>query len=107
MTNWIHQIGCDLADTGERDFICEHEMSKAKGLFEDMVYCWKCENGCQCRFIIEAYERGRQEIIKRVRELHKPSKNGEYCTHCEVGQVSGYDYADYPCDTIKALEGDK
>lgn len=47
-----------------------------------------------------------QEAIDRVRKLHKPSTNGDYCTHCEIGQVSGYDYADYPCDTIKALDGE-
>ena len=47
------------------------------------------------------------KTIERVRELHKPSKNGDYCTHCEVGQVSGYDYADYPCETIQALDGER
>lgn len=45
--------------------------------------------------------------IERVRELHKPfGENNEWCDHCEIGQNSGYDWADYPCDTIKALDGD-
>jgi len=45
--------------------------------------------------------------IERVRELHKPfGEENQWCDHCEVGQNSGYDWADYPCDTIKALDGD-
>lgn len=44
--------------------------------------------------------------IKRVRELHKPfGDNNEWCDHCEIGQNSGYEWAEYPCDTIKALDG--
>ena len=47
------------------------------------------------------------EKIKRVRELHKPfGENNEWCDHCEIGQNSGYEWADYPCPTIKALDGD-
>jgi hypothetical protein len=43
---------------------------------------------------------------QRVRELHKPfGENNEWCDHCEIGQNSGYDWAAYPCDTIKALDG--
>jgi hypothetical protein len=49
-----------------------------------------------------------REAIVRVRELHKPGgKEFKYCRHCEIGTVSGYDYADYPCPTIKALDGEK
>jgi hypothetical protein len=45
--------------------------------------------------------------IERVRELHKPfGENNEWCDHCEIGQNSGYEWADYPCPTIKALDGD-
>jgi hypothetical protein len=45
--------------------------------------------------------------IERVRELHKPfGEENQWCDHCEVGQNSGYEWADYPCDTIKALDGD-
>jgi hypothetical protein len=48
-----------------------------------------------------------QEAIQRVRELHKPfGENDQWCDHCEVGQNSGYEWADYPCDTIKALDHD-
>ena len=44
--------------------------------------------------------------IERVRELHKPfGENNQWCDHCEIGQNSGYEWADYPCDTIKALDG--
>ena len=47
------------------------------------------------------------EAINRVRELHKPfGENNEWCNHCEIGANSGYDWADYPCETIKALDGE-
>lgn len=45
--------------------------------------------------------------IKRVRELHKPFEGNfgeKLCEHCEVGQNSGWEYAEYPCATIKALD---
>jgi hypothetical protein len=46
------------------------------------------------------------KAIERVRELHKPfGDNNAWCDHCEIGQNSGYEWADYPCDTIKALDG--
>ena len=46
------------------------------------------------------------EAIERVRELHKPfGDKSQWCDHCEIGANSGYDWADYPCDTIKALDG--
>jgi hypothetical protein len=46
------------------------------------------------------------KAIERVRQLHKPfGLNNEWCDHCEIGQNSGYEWADYPCDTIKALDG--
>ena len=59
--------------------------------------------------IVEAFELGSEDVyekIERVRELHKPfGDNNEWCDHCEIGQNSGYEWADYPCDTIKALDG--
>lgn len=46
--------------------------------------------------------------IERVRELHKPFGDKlQWCDHCEIGQNSGYEWADYPCDTIKALDGEQ
>lgn len=46
------------------------------------------------------------EAIERVRELHKPfGDKNQWCDHCEIGQNSGYEWANYPCDTIKALGG--
>ena len=46
------------------------------------------------------------ESVQRVRELHKPfGDKNQWCDHCEIGQNSGYEWADYPCDTIKALDG--
>ncbi len=47
-----------------------------------------------------------QDAIRRVRKLHKPfGDKNQWCNHCEIGQNSGYEWADYPCDTIKALDG--
>lgn len=46
------------------------------------------------------------KAIERVRELHKPfGPNNEWCDHCEIGQNSGYEWADYPCPTIQVLDG--
>jgi hypothetical protein len=69
MTNWIHQIGCDCENT---DY-CKHEMRKAKGNFEDMLYCGICGDGCQCRFIREGYERGLADAIKAIQEIGEKS----------------------------------
>jgi hypothetical protein len=47
------------------------------------------------------------ESVQRVRELHKPfGDKNQWCDHCEIGQNSGYEWADYPCATIRALDGD-
>ena len=47
------------------------------------------------------------EAIKRVRELHKPSQVGyetkTVCLACEVQ----CEPVDYPCPTIKALDGEQ
>ena len=52
------------------------------------------------------------EAIKRVRELHKPVDTskiwgmpdyGICCVACEVNGMA----VEYPCPTIKALDGDK
>lgn len=49
-----------------------------------------------------------REAIERVRQLHQPIENGEWephCSHCREG-VGYVDFVDYPCPTIKALDGD-
>ena len=45
--------------------------------------------------------------IQRVRELHKPVDN--YCDECSMYLVEDkYSvYIGYPCDTIKALDGEQ
>lgn len=49
------------------------------------------------------------EAIKRVRELHKLEEyDGEsFCSECITGWNFEYESASYPCDTIKALDGEK
>ena len=47
-----------------------------------------------------------QDAIRRVRKLHK-SEDGNFCDHCEYGDVFGYDLVPYPCPTIKALDGEQ
>lgn len=46
--------------------------------------------------------------IQRVRELHKEDNTG-YCELCTaIATPDGSDYlSKYPCETIKALDGDK
>jgi hypothetical protein len=53
------------------------------------------------------------EAIQRVRELHKMIKSSNYacgdpecCGDYEECDICEYCYDDYPCDTIKALDGD-
>ena len=57
-----------------------------------------------CHAFNVAYQRGKTETEKRVRELHKPwhYKSGEIsdiCSHCHDEL--------YPCPTIKALDGEQ
>lgn len=61
-----------------------------------------------------------KQAIKRVRELHKPIKNNEvlawwydkykpedlFCVECMQNSDTEYP-TNYPCKTIKALDGDK
>ena len=68
---------------------------------------------CPCNRCTLARKQGRQEIIRLVRELHTPVTDGgcgdpeccspsdseEFCSEC-----NNYDY---PCSTIKTLEGQK
>lgn len=42
-----------------------------------------------------------KNAIERVHKLHKNVNGG--CTHCSD---FGYDDSRYPCDTVKALNGD-
>jgi hypothetical protein len=37
-------------------------------------------------------------IIKRIRDLHSPSKDFSYCLGCKYN---------YPCDTILEIDGEK
>lgn len=51
-----------------------------------------------------------REAIVRVRELHKQSSQAvfdwlPYCEHCSDGE-DGH-FVIYPCDTIKALDGEQ
>jgi hypothetical protein len=64
--------------------------------FSELIDTWK-EEAERCA-----------RAIERVRELHKPfGPNNEWCDHCEIGQNSGYEWADYPCATIRALDGEQ
>lgn len=47
------------------------------------------------------------EAIQRVRELHKPVKTYGWlcCSYCAY--VRDEDYQEYPCETIKALDGEQ
>lgn len=68
-------------------------------------------DGAYMIYTREAYENDikRQQAIARVRELHKPDKYGE-CKVCIKGwdiYEDIYTYIEYPCDTIKALDGEQ
>lgn len=53
-----------------------------------------------------------REAIARVRELHKPSEEdyfGPVCIECDFGRYSCGcgGWVEWPCDTIKALDGEQ
>lgn len=49
-----------------------------------------------------------EQAIQRVRELHKPDRDGD-CVHCvTIATPDGSEYLSrYPCPTIKALDGEQ
>lgn len=65
---------------------------------------------CHCRGCDQARVQGAEDIAKRIRELHKKAPcncNDKNCSgFCEECSADDYD-VEYPCPTIKALEGDK
>ena len=50
------------------------------------------------------------DAIKRVRELHTPTVDGRSCVECSriicLGTPNGLGGMQYPCMTIKALDGE-
>lgn len=47
------------------------------------------------------------DSIQRVRELHSETRSG-YCEYCsELGFASNPKESEYPCPTIKALDGEQ
>ena len=70
---------------------------------------------CPCNRCTVARKQGRQEIIDSIRELHKPVKSWKGRDHTEIVGCyeceetgSGREYwVEYPCPTIKALDGDQ
>ena len=68
---------------------------------------------CPCNRCTLARKQGRQEIINLVLELHTPTTAGgcgdpECCSPSESEEFcSECNNYDYPCSTIKALEGQK
>ena len=64
---------------------------------------------CPCNRCTVARKQGRQEIIDIVRELHKPVA-GIGITECAVcvdDKMHWTEAVEYPCPTVKALEGIK
>jgi hypothetical protein len=46
------------------------------------------------------------KAVERVRELHREDSSGD-CSACVIdAQYGAKMYADYPCPTIKALDGE-
>ena len=68
---------------------------------------------CPCNRCTVARKQGRQEIIDIIRELHKEVKvfyRGETilgCDYCFKAYKYVREIFEYPCETIKALDGDK
>ena len=65
---------------------------------------------CPCKNCQISREEGRQEIRERIRAIHMES-DGK-CLQCTEAETGGDEFwiewhaVDYPCPTIKALDGD-
>jgi hypothetical protein len=60
--------------------------------------------------ICDSYEleiRMLDEAIQRVRELHSEMNGPADDTTCRACAVDEFNYPEYPCPTIKALDGEK
>ena len=56
-------------------------------------------------FLMKQIEKYKAQV-ERVRELHKES--GGYCNYCaDIGSCCNPKEFEYPCPTIKALDGDQ
>ena len=72
---------------------------------------WKSKY-CPCKGCGTAREEGRQEIIRLVRELHMETGDGK-CLQCTEAETGGDEFwiewhaVDYPCPTIKAIDGEQ
>jgi hypothetical protein len=70
---------------------------------------------CPCNRCTVARKQGIQEVVRLIRELHKPVKSYKGRDHAEIVGCyeceetgSGREYwVEYPCETIKILDGIK
>jgi len=64
---------------------------------------------CPCKGCGVAREEGRQEIIYRIRKLHQEIDGigVKVCAVCIDDNMHWSEQTEYPCPTIKALDGDK
>ncbi len=71
------------------------------------------EECCECAHLVGHQPNRVEKAIERIRELHKEVKvfyRGEIILGCEYC-FKAYKYVreifEYPCETVKALDGDK
>jgi hypothetical protein len=64
---------------------------------------------CGCRGCGVARKEGADDLAQRIRELHKPQVpglEGTFCQECYGDNDFGV-WGHWPCETIKALDGEK
>ena len=62
---------------------------------------------CPCKGCGVAREEGRHEIVRLIKSLHRETNGPADDRTCSECCVDEYNYPQWPCDTIKALEGEQ
>lgn len=70
---------------------------------------WEKRGMCGCKGCAVAYQRGREDAAKPLRELHIPCSHpidGVPCCDC-LEPICVRCEQSYPCDTIRVLDGEQ
>jgi len=62
---------------------------------------------CHCRGCDQARLQGAEDVAKRIRELHQPITGPHDNLTCKACAINAEIYPDWPCPTIKALDGEQ
>lgn len=75
-----------------------------KALFNEYVKHWDLIADSSVKVMEELIQAS--EAIQRVRKLHAPDKEN-CCTECREELNDEWNWVEYPCPTIQALDGEQ